>query len=64
MHAWVLTSGKNIFSAHVQISDLSKSPTILKKVQKILKDKFKFYFSTVQIEKGCSDSDEAEEINV
>ncbi len=49
-HAWVLTSGKNIFSVHLQISDILKSEKILKQATKILRDKFKFYFSTIQIE--------------
>lgn len=64
MHAWTLTSGKNIFSAHVQVTNPSKSQSILKKVHKILKGKFKFYFSTVQIEKECTDYEEAGEIDI
>lgn len=55
VHAWVLTSGKNIFSAHVLIKDVSKSQDVLRKIQKILKEKFGFYFSTVQLETKCND---------
>ncbi len=49
-HAWVLTSGKNIFSAHLQVNDISKSDIILKRATNVLKDDYKFYFSTIQVE--------------
>ena len=62
VHAWVLTSGKNIFSAHVLIKDVAKSQDILRKIQKILKKKFGFYFATVQLEVKCEDEG-AEEID-
>tara|TARA_R110001632_G_scaffold232806_1_gene374708 strand:- start:76123 stop:77043 length:921 start_codon:yes stop_codon:yes gene_type:complete len=50
-HAWVLTSGKNIFSAHLQVDDLLVSDKILKEATQLLKQKYQFYFSTLQIEK-------------
>lgn len=49
-HAWTLTSNKNIFSVHLQVADIQKSDTILKEATVLLKEKFKFYFSTIQIE--------------
>ncbi len=49
-HAWVLTSNKNIFSAHLEIDNLSKSKAILENADDLLKEKFGFYFSTIQIE--------------
>lgn len=49
-HAWVLTSNKNIFSAHLQIEDLTKTQAILEKATNLLKNKYGFYFSTIQIE--------------
>jgi cobalt-zinc-cadmium efflux system protein len=64
MHAWVITSGKNIFSTHIQVSDQSKSQDILKEAHEILKDKFNFYFSTLQIEDECTDSGEAMDIDI
>lgn len=63
MHAWAISSGKNIFSTHIQIEDLSKSHDILKETHKILKEKFNFYFSTIQIEKECTDTGEAKDID-
>ena len=64
VHAWMLTSGKNIFSAHIQIDDEAQYEHILKEAHKILKEKFKFYFSTLQLEKECTDYGEAEHIDV
>jgi len=64
IHAWVLTSGKNIFSTHIQISDLSKSQKIFKEAHKIVKEKYNFYFSTIQIEKECTDEGEARHIDI
>ncbi len=55
IHAWTLTSGKDIFSAHVQINKSANSQKALKKINKILKEKFGFYFSTIQIEKEFID---------
>lgn len=64
IHAWTLTSGKNIFSTHIQIDDIMQSETILKKVHEILKKEYNFYFSTVQLEKECTDFGEAKHINI
>ncbi len=63
-HAWVLTSGKNIFSVHLQIQDLSESQKILRKAEQLLKEKYKFYFSTIQIETEHSSGDIAQEIDI
>jgi cobalt-zinc-cadmium efflux system protein len=64
IHAWMLTSGKNIFSAHLLVDDVSQSERILKEAHRILKEDYKFYFSTIQIEKECTDSGEAEHIDI
>ena len=64
IHAWVLTSGKNIFSAHLQVDDLSISQEILRKADKLLKEKYNFYFSTIQVETEHPESDIAQEIDI
>ncbi len=61
-HAWVLTSEKNIFSAHIQVSDFSKAEEILKQASQLLKEKYQFYFSTLQIEKAHQASTADEEM--
>ncbi|REJ76458.1 MAG: cation transporter [Acidobacteria bacterium] len=55
-HAWVLTSEKNIFSAHVQIDRREMSQAVLDKATKLLKDKYGFFFSTIQIEEEHIDT--------
>ncbi|MGF7118915.1 cation diffusion facilitator family transporter [Methanobacterium oryzae] len=52
IHAWVLTSGKNVFSSHVLIEDSKESERILEEIKGILYEKYDFYFSTIQIETG------------
>lgn len=62
IHAWTLTSNQNIFSAHIQIHDPETSDTILRQAEDLLKDRFGFYFSTLQLEKEHRDMG-AEDIN-
>ncbi len=63
IHAWVLTSDKNIFSAHIQIHSYNSGEKILKIAEKILKEKYSFYFSTLQLEENPINLN-ADEINV
>lgn len=58
MHAWSLTSGKNILSAHVLVSDYRQGEQILRQIQELLKSRFQIYFSTVQIETSICPSEE------
>jgi cobalt-zinc-cadmium efflux system protein len=62
--AWTITPGVNIISTHVHTDDLSKSDDILQKATKMLKEKFDFYFSTIQVEKSCAEIDEARDIDI
>ncbi|NNE68456.1 MAG: cation transporter [Pyrinomonadaceae bacterium] len=55
-HAWVLTSNKNIFSAHLQIDQPEKSDKILRRATELLKQEYGFYFSTIQIESDHVDT--------
>ena len=64
MHAWTITSGVNIFSTHIHTDDLTKTQDILRESTKILKERFDFYFSTVQIEKECLEMDEPRDIDI
>ena len=63
IHAWTLTSNQNIFSAHIQIHDQKNSETILRQAEDLLKVRFGFYFSTLQIETEHHDMG-ADDINV
>jgi len=64
VHAWSLTSGKNIFSAHLLIADITQADDIRSKVHDILKNRFDIYFSTLQTEAKCFDTKEAVEIEI
>jgi cobalt-zinc-cadmium efflux system protein len=64
IHAWMITPGVNIFSTHIHTDELSKSDDILQKATQMLKEKFDFYFSTIQVEKECAEIDEARDIDV
>jgi cobalt-zinc-cadmium efflux system protein len=64
LHAWALTQGKNILSAHVLVTDYPKSELTLQEIQAMLKTDFQIYFSTIQIEtEVCPAIEEAEEID-
>ncbi|WP_457600346.1 cation diffusion facilitator family transporter [Hydrogenivirga sp.] len=64
IHAWTLTSGKNVFSAHIKIEDLKDFESVFKKAHDILKNRYGFYFSTLQLERECPDEGEAEHIDI
>jgi len=63
IHAWVLTSNSNIFSSHLQIADHAAGERILKEAEDLLKEKYNFYFSTLQLEVVHTQS-VADEINI
>ncbi len=63
IHAWTLTSGKNLFMAHIKINDKGDHEKVLDKAHKILKNRFNFYFSTLEVEKTCRAGDEAKAID-
>ncbi len=63
LHAWTLTSNQNIFSAHLQVKDMSMAEEVLRQAEDLLKSQFGFYFSTIQIETKHHDMG-AEDINV
>ncbi len=55
LHAWVLTSNQNIFSAHIQIEDFNEAERILRSAEDLLKESYGFYFSTLQLERQHRD---------
>lgn len=64
IHAWTLTSEKDIFSAHVCVEADTNHEQILRQIHDMLRDKFSIYFSTIQIEKTCFDRAIASEIDI
>ncbi|HZB64900.1 MAG TPA: cation diffusion facilitator family transporter [Nitrososphaeraceae archaeon] len=50
LHLWTITSGFDAMTAHVVISDVSKSQIILNEINSILEKKFNITHNTIQIE--------------
>jgi cobalt-zinc-cadmium efflux system protein len=54
VHAWSVTSGRNLFSAHVCVQSLAEDgERVLRSATDRLKQQFKIYFSTIQVEEEC-----------
>ncbi len=53
VHAWALTTGKNLFMAHLRIDDMTMHENTLYEANKILRQKYGIYFSTLQVENKC-----------
>ena len=64
MHAWTLTSNKNVFSAHLHTDKSDRASALLEEVHSLLRNRFGFYFSTIQIETKCLDEDHAKELDI
>lgn len=63
-HAWSLTSGRNVFSSHLRVSETADPARVLQDAHGLLKEQLGFYFVTLQIETTCIDESGAEEIDV
>ena len=64
LHAWTLTSNKNVFSAHLRIDALEKAALVLSQAHALLRERFGFYFSTIQVETECLDEDHARDLDI
>jgi cobalt-zinc-cadmium efflux system protein len=54
VHAWSLTSGRNVFSAHLRVRSLAEDGArVLREATDHLKERHGIYFSTLQIEEEC-----------
>ncbi|MFQ6012177.1 MAG: cation diffusion facilitator family transporter [Thermoplasmata archaeon] len=62
IHAWALTSGKNLFSAHIRIDEAADHEGVLDEAREAIRTRFGFYFSTLQVETSCS-AEGAEDID-
>lgn len=50
LHAWTLTSGKHVISAHVVLAPTADPPAVLDELCSCLSDDFDFEHSTIQLE--------------
>lgn len=63
-HAWTLTSGRHVFSGHVRVASDADPQQVLKRAYAMLKERFGFFFVTLQVEAVCLDESGAEAIDV
>jgi cobalt-zinc-cadmium efflux system protein len=64
LHAWGLTTGKNIVSTDVLVEPDHDSEQIQQELQRLLKTRFGVFFSTIQTETEiCEEEDEARAID-
>lgn len=64
VHAWALTSGRYVFSGHLRVAEKADSQNVLKRAHRALKERFGFFFITLQVEAVCLDESGAEAIDV
>ncbi|RFF32276.1 cation diffusion facilitator family transporter [Wenzhouxiangella sediminis] len=64
VHAWALTSGRYVFSAHLRAADDADAQAILKTAYRLLRDEYGFFFATLQVEQTCLDESGAEAIDL
>ena len=64
LHAWGLTTGRNIVSTHVLVEPDRDEEQIQQELQRLFKTRFGVFFSTLQTETEiCEEEEEATEIN-
>lgn len=65
VHAWSLTSGRTVFSAHLRVSDTADTDQVLQDASDTLRTRFEVYFSTLQVEREClSEHEDAVDIDI
>ncbi|WP_104017595.1 cation diffusion facilitator family transporter [Roseovarius nitratireducens] len=64
VHAWALTSGKYVFSAHLRVRQGADPQETLKTAHSMLRKRFGFFFVTLQVEDRCLDESGAEAIDI
>lgn len=64
VHAWALTSGRHVFSGHMRVKSGTDPQAILARAHELLRERFGFYFVTLQVESTCLDESVAEAIDV
>jgi cobalt-zinc-cadmium efflux system protein len=50
IHLWKLTPERPVITLHVRVSHTKDAPGILRKVQKVLKERFDLGHATIQVE--------------
>jgi len=64
VHAWGLTSGTHIFSGHLRVAEGVDAQAVLKAAHRMLRERYGFFFVTLQVEAVCLDESGAEAIDL
>ena len=65
VHAWALTSGRYVFSAHLRTGATTAAEgDLLVRAHDLRRERFGFFFVTLQIETTCRDEAAAAEIDI
>ena len=64
VHAWALTSGKYVFSSHLRVREGQDPQAVLQAAYAMLRERFGFFFVTLQVEDRCLDESGAEAIDI
>ncbi len=64
VHAWALTSGRYIFSGHIKAEADADPGVVLKTAHRRVKERFGFFFVTLQVETSCLDEAGSEAIDI
>lgn len=64
IHAWALTSGKHVFSAHLRVKEGHDPQAVLEAAHALIRDRYGFFFATLQVEQRCLDERGAEWIDI
>lgn len=64
VHAWALTSGRFVFSGHLRVDEDTGPQSVLETAHTLLRERFGFFFVTLQVETACLDEKGAEAIDV
>lgn len=64
IHAWALTSGRYVFSGHLRVAKDGDWRHVLSEAHRVVKERFGFFFVTLQVEDICLDESETEAIDV
>lgn len=64
VHAWALTSGRHVFSGHLRAAQGHDPQKVLETAHAMLRERFGFFFVTLQVEDRCLDESGAEKIDI
>jgi cobalt-zinc-cadmium efflux system protein len=50
LHVWTISSGIHALSAHIRVSEPSRGPALVRRIEGILRERFSLHHTTIQVE--------------